>query len=75
MSEKPGKLPTGPGSRESANNLDRAIESSDIAASCKAIGVVSHRHDISDIAKKPGLKDRLYRALQAAQRIQTLRLS
>jgi DNA-binding phage protein len=75
MSEKLGTLPTGPGSRESVNYLNRAIETSDIAASCKAIGVVTHRHDISDIAKKPELKDRPYRALQAARRIQTLRLS
>jgi hypothetical protein len=38
-------------------------------------GVVTHRHNISDIAKKPVLKDRAFiELLQAAQRIQTLRL-
>ena len=58
--EKSGKLPTGPRSRKSADYLNRAIETSDIAESCKAIGVVSHRHNISDIAKKPGLKDRAF---------------
>jgi len=50
MSEKLGKSPTGPRSRESADYLNHAFETSDIAEICKAIGVVTHRHNISDIA-------------------------
>ena len=49
MSEKFGKLPTGPRSRESADYLNHAFETSDIDEICKAIGVVTHRHNISDI--------------------------
>ena len=64
MSEKFGKLPTGPRSpRESADYLNHAFETSDIAEICKAIGVVTHRHNISDIAKKAGIqRSSLYRA-------------
>jgi hypothetical protein len=45
MSEKFGKLPIGPRSRphESADYLNHAFETSDIAEICKAIGVVTHR--------------------------------
>ena len=60
-----GELPIGPQSRprESADYLDHAFETSDIAEICKAIGVVIHRHNISDIAKKAGLeRSSLYRA-------------
>jgi DNA-binding phage protein len=76
MSEKFGKLPTGPRSRESADYLNHTFETSDIDEICKAIGVVTHRHNISDIAKKkPELKDRAFiELLQAAQSIQTSRL-
>ena len=56
MSEKFGKLPTGPRSRESADYLNHAFETSDIDEICKAIGVVTHRHNISDIAKKSGIE-------------------
>jgi hypothetical protein len=54
MSGKFGKLPIGPRSRrrESADYLNHAFETSDIAEICKAIGVVTHRHNISDIAKE-----------------------
>jgi probable addiction module antidote protein len=64
MSEAFGKLPTGPRSRrESADYLNHAFETSDIAEICKAIGVVTHRHNISDIAKKAGIeRSSLYRA-------------
>jgi probable addiction module antidote protein len=63
MSEKFGKLPTGPRSRESADYLNHAFETSDIDEICKAIGVVTHRHNISDIAKKAGIeRPSLYRA-------------
>jgi probable addiction module antidote protein len=63
MSEKFGKLPTGPRSRESADYLNHAFETSDIDEICKAIGVVTHRHNISDIAKKAGIeRSSLYRA-------------
>jgi probable addiction module antidote protein len=64
MSEKIGEL-TEPRSRphESADYLNHAFETSDIAEICKAIGVVAHRHNISDIAKKAGIKrSSLYRA-------------
>jgi probable addiction module antidote protein len=64
MSEKIGEL-IGPRSRphESADYLNHAFETSDIAEICKAIGVVAHRHNISDIAKKAGIKrSSLYRA-------------
>jgi len=58
-----GKLPTGPRSRESADYLNHAFETSDIDEICKAIGVVTHRHNISDIAKKAGIeRSSLYRA-------------
>ena len=63
MSEKFGKLPTGPRSRESADYLNHAFETSDIAEICKAIGAVAHRNNISDIAKKAGIeRSSLYRA-------------
>jgi probable addiction module antidote protein len=63
MSEKLGKFPTGPRSRESADYLNHAFETSDIAEICKAIGVVTHRHNVSDIAKKAGIqRSSLYRA-------------
>jgi probable addiction module antidote protein len=60
-----GELPIGPQSspRESADYLNRAFETSDIAEICKAIGVVTHHHNISDIAKKAGIeRTSLYRA-------------
>jgi probable addiction module antidote protein len=64
MSEKFGEL-IGPRSRphESEDYLNHAFETSDIAEICKAIGVVAHRHNISDIAKKAGIeRSSLYRA-------------
>jgi hypothetical protein len=76
MSEKFGKLPIGPRShpRGSADYLNHAFETSDIAEICKAIGVVIHLHNISDIAKKPESKDRAFiELLQAVQSIQTSR--
>jgi DNA-binding phage protein len=53
MSEKFGEL-IGPRSlpHESADCLNHAFETSDIAEICKAIGVVAHRHNISDIREK-----------------------
>jgi DNA-binding phage protein len=74
MSEKFGKLPTGPRSRESADYLNHAFETSDIDEICKAIGVVTAT--TSQISrKKPELKDRAFiELLRAAQSIQTLRL-
>jgi probable addiction module antidote protein len=65
MSEKFGKLPIGSRSRahDSADYLNHAFETSDIAEICKAIGVVTHRHNILDIAKKAGIeRSSLYRA-------------
>jgi len=65
MLEKFGKLPIGPRSRphESADYLNHAFETSDIAEICKAIGVVTHRHNILDVAKKAGIeRSSLYRA-------------
>ena len=62
--KKIGEL-IGPRSRphESADYLNQAFETSDIAEICKAIGVVAHRHNISDIAKKARIeKSSLYRA-------------
>jgi DNA-binding phage protein len=76
MSEKFDEL-IGPRSlpHESADCLNHAFETSDIAEICKAIGVVAHRPNISDIAKKAELKDRAFiELLQAAQSIQILRL-
>ena len=64
MSEKIGEL-TGPRSRphESADYLNHAFETSDIAEICKVIGAVAHRNNISDIAKKAGIeRSSLYRA-------------
>ena len=62
MSEKSGKLPTR-SPRESAGYLNHAFETSDIDEICKAIGVVIHRHNISEIAKKAGIeRSSLYRA-------------
>jgi hypothetical protein len=57
MSKKSENLPIGPGSspRESADYLNRAFASSDIAQICQAIGVVTHLHNISTIAKKAGI--------------------
>jgi probable addiction module antidote protein len=71
MSEKFGKLPIGPRShpRESADYLNHAFETSDIAEICKAIGVITHRHNISDIAKKAGIeRSSLYRAFAGSLR-------
>jgi probable addiction module antidote protein len=64
MSETFKKLPTGPrSSRESADYLNHAFETSDIAEICKAIGVVARQHNISDVAKKAGIeRSSLYRA-------------
>jgi probable addiction module antidote protein len=63
MSEKLGKFPTGPRSRESADYLNHAFETSDIAEICKAIGVVTYRHNVPNIAKKAGIqRSSLYRA-------------
>jgi probable addiction module antidote protein len=65
MSEEFGKLPIGPRSRprESADYLNHAFETSDIDEICEAIGVVTHRHNISDIAKRAGIeRSSLYRA-------------
>jgi len=64
MSKTFGKLTTGPlSSRESADYLNHAFETSDIAEICKAIGVVAHCYNISDIAKKAGIeRTSLYRA-------------
>jgi probable addiction module antidote protein len=65
MSEKFGKLPIGPRPhpRESADHLNHAFETSDIAKICKAIAVVTHSHNMSDIAKKAGIqRSSLYRA-------------
>ncbi|MGZ5569325.1 MAG: addiction module antidote protein [Limisphaerales bacterium] len=65
MSKSYDKLPIGPRSnpRESADYLNRAFETSDIAQICRAIGVVTHLHNISDIAKKAGIeRTSLYRA-------------
>jgi len=65
MSGKSDRLPIGPRSnpRESADYLNRAFETSDIAQICQAIGVVTHLHNISDIAKKAGIeRTSLYRA-------------
>jgi probable addiction module antidote protein len=64
MSETSKKLPTGPRSpRESADYLNHAFETSDIAEICKAIGAVTHCYNISDIAKKAGIeRSSLYRA-------------
>jgi probable addiction module antidote protein len=64
MTEKFGEL-IGPRScpHESADYLNHTFETSDIAEICKAIGVVAHRHNISDIAKKAGIeRSSLYRA-------------
>ena len=64
MSEQFGEL-IGPRSHphESADYLNHAFETSDIADICKAIGVVAHRHNISGIAKKAGVeRSSLYRA-------------
>jgi probable addiction module antidote protein len=48
---------------DSADCLNHAFETSDIAEICKAIGVVTHRHNILDIAKKAGIeRSSLYRA-------------
>ena len=65
MAEKFGKLPIGPQPRPrvSADYLNHAFETSDIAKICKAIDVVTHRHNMSDIAKKAGIeRSSLYRA-------------
>jgi len=65
MSKKSENLPIGPGSspRESADYLNRAFATSDIAQICQAIGVVTHLHNISTIAKKAGIeRTSLYRA-------------
>jgi probable addiction module antidote protein len=65
MSKKSESLPIGPGSspRESADYLNRAFATSDTAQICQAIGVVTHLHNISTIAKKAGIeRTSLYRA-------------
>ena len=65
MSETSAKLQIEPQShpRESADYLNDALATSDIAEICKAIGVVTHCHNISEIAKKAGIqRSSLYRA-------------
>jgi hypothetical protein len=47
------QLPIGPRPhpRESADYLNHAFETSDIAKICKAIAVVTHRHNMSDMRR------------------------
>jgi hypothetical protein len=74
--KKIGEL-IGPRSRphESADYLNQAFETSDIAEICKAIGVVAHPTISQTSRKRPELKNRAFiELLQAAQSIQTLRL-
>jgi probable addiction module antidote protein len=54
MSEKTARLAIRPQSsrQEIADYINQAFETSDIVAICKAIGAVTHLHDISDIAEK-----------------------
>jgi hypothetical protein len=74
MSETFGKLPTGPRSRESADYLIMRLRLRTSPKFAKPFGVVTHRHNISDIAKKPALKDRAFIELfQAVQSIPILR--
>jgi probable addiction module antidote protein len=71
MSEKFSKLPIGPRSHphESADCLNHAFQTSDIAEICKAIGVVIHLHNVSYIAKKAGIeRSSLYRAFAGSPR-------
>ncbi|MFY9955094.1 hypothetical protein [Bradyrhizobium sp.] len=65
MSEKPARLAIRPQSsrQEIADYINHAFETSDIVEICEAIGVVTHLHNISDIAKKSGIgRVSVYRA-------------
>jgi|SRR5450631_1783310 probable addiction module antidote protein len=65
MSEKSVKLSIRPQSsrQEIADYINHAFEASDIVEICEAIGVVTHLHNISDIAKKSGIeRGSVYRA-------------
>jgi probable addiction module antidote protein len=51
------------------STINAALESSDIASICKAVGDAVMLHNVSDIARKSGLKrTSLYRAFRDAQR-------
>jgi probable addiction module antidote protein len=54
--------------REIADYMNRAFETSDIAAICHAIGSATRLHNISDIAKRAGIeRPSVYRAFGGRQ--------
>jgi len=57
--------------RAAADCINQALEKSDIAEICHAIGAATHLHNMSDIAKKSGIeRPSLYRAFSCGQRVQ-----
>jgi probable addiction module antidote protein len=71
MSEKFPKLPIGPqsSSREIADYIIHAFETSDIGGICEAVGAVIHLHNVSDIAKKAGIeRPSVYRAFSGKKK-------
>src|ERR1700682_5262552 len=70
MPDKPLKLPIRPQSsrREIVANMNRAFETSDIAAICHAIRSATRLHNISDIASRAGMeRPSIYRAFGCRQ--------
>ena len=70
MSEKPNiqtrSLPSNP--TEIADNINRAFQSSDIDAICRAIGEATRLYNISDMSKKAGIKrESIYRSFGGQQ--------
>ncbi len=70
MSEKPNiqtrSLPSNP--TEIADNINRAFQSSDIDAICRAIGEATRLYNISDMSKKAGIKrESIYRSFGGHQ--------
>ena len=54
-----------------ADCINQALEKSDIAEICHAIGAATHLHNMSDIARKSGIeRASLYRAFPVGQRVQ-----
>ena len=54
--------------RQAAASINQALEKSDIAEICHAIGAATHLHNMSDIAKKSGIeRPSLYRAFSGGR--------
>jgi probable addiction module antidote protein len=68
MSDQSKKIRPQSSRREIADQLNRAFDSSDLAAICQAIGDVIRLHNVTAVAKLAGIKrTSLYRAFGGRQ--------